>query len=143
MRWVPTIAVILAPVGSALDMISRDRVSQWLGWAGALPPFCVFAVCLLFTLQPRPLNGTLKQPLDEREIILRLNAYVRGLTLPCLIACLGCGYMRFAAQFDWWAPSGKDDWNALFWALGCWMAGMPLAFANWQTPAPLDDEDNQ
>jgi len=143
MRWVPTIAVALAPLGCVLGMVSRVRENSALGWAGILPTFCMTIVAFLTVVQPRPLNGTLQQPLDEREITLRLRANVCGLALSALIAFVGCGYMSFAAEFDWWSPTGKDDWNGLFWTFGCWMFGMPLAFANWQSPTPLDEEDDQ
>ena len=67
---------------------------------------------------------------------------MRCRSIIAMSAVLICFYMGMALQSGWWTPSANDWWGLLMVHVG-WIMGMPLAVANWQSPAPLDDEDDQ
>jgi len=81
-------------------------------------------------------------PLDEREIGLRRLAVMKGLAVVAVSAPLICAFMDIALLSGWRTPSA-EDWQGLLFVMACWIFGMPMTFANWQNPAPLDGEDNQ
>ncbi|HEX7851731.1 MAG TPA: hypothetical protein VF485_18515 [Sphingomonas sp.] len=143
MRWIPTITVLVAPVAWAIGVSSRaveNGIGHWI--VGSIPTLCLIVVATLSLLQPRPINGQLGVPLDEREIQLRARATLRGMAVVAITGPLICFYMSMAIQFAWWTPS-REDWGHLLHVLVCWIIGMPMAFANWQIGRPLKDEDDQ
>jgi hypothetical protein len=140
-RWALTIAVILAPIAWGTGIAVRmsgyhvgDRVGRIVAW------LCIFVVLWFKAFRSRPIYPTDGPPLDEREISLRRLALVRGMAIVAMSAVLICFYMNVALLSDWWTPSA-NDWAGLLTVEVGWMIGVPLAVANWQGPAPLDDED--
>jgi hypothetical protein len=138
MRWLPTIAVIAAPVGWALGAAARASGDQGTVYA-LVPILCSIIVCSLSALQPRPLYPEFGGQLDEREFALKLKATTRGLALVGLPGTLICFYMFLASDTDWWTPH-RDDWMGQIFVLNSWLFGMPMLFANWLTSAPLEDD---
>lgn len=141
MRWGSTVAVTLAPVAFAIGAIGRAHGIANADLAGELTPIlCLLVVCTMSLRQPRPLNATAGAPLDEREMELRLKAIGRSMGLVAMPGMLLCLYMSFATRYGWWTPS-SDDWRGLEWVFVCWIFGMPMAFANWLTHTPLEEDD--
>ena len=141
MRWLPTAAVVAAPIGCIVAAISPSGgYAEILGQMAVR--LCVVSTPIFALMQPRPLNATLNDSLDEREIGLRWKAYARGWGVTCLLGMLFCFYMTWASGHGWKQPS-PADWQNLFFLVTCWMFGMPMAFANWMVGKPLDDEDDQ
>lgn len=142
MRWVPTVAIIAAPVGWIISTAWRAAGNRAM-FADILPAICVLTVITLSLIRPRLIYGDTRRPLDEREIELHRKAVGMGLGVVAILAILICLYMSQAIENGWWTPSHADDWSELLQVLMCWLWGVPLAFAHWRTSPPLDEETDQ
>ena len=116
--------------------------------AGSMIGMGLLLVALLGTManryiKPIHIDAQGGRPLDEREMVLSNNAYTKGLAVPASFGPLLCVYMVLAIPAHWWVPSREGDWMLLMELALVWFIGMPIAFANWLSPAPIEEEDDQ
>jgi len=143
MRWVPTLAVIVATAAGAFNIA--------YGIGKGADGFARTSMLLLSVVLVSALSGlqalsqarsSTRGGYDEREMALRLRAAAIGLAPIALLGILTFWYMSTASTVGWRIPA-RDDWDQLLFLGLCWIFGLPLIAYNWQAPAPLPEEDDQ
>ncbi len=140
LRWLPLV-VLAALIAGYVQMASASPGDIHALLIGALIFWGAYlAAGFIRVFGPR-LTGTGRQPLDERELMVRARAYgISGAALAALV-WLGCFYMAGADALRLWQPQGYE-WVNLGFALQAGAMLLPSWVASWlqPRPAPLDDD---
>ncbi len=141
LRWTPLFVLVALVTGYVLmaRAATYGHVRELV--LAALLFYCgVVAAGFVRVFGPRMI-GTERQPLDEREQIVKAQAYgISGAVLAAL-AWLGCFYMAGAEALRLWHPRGYD-WVNLGFGLQAGAMLLPTWVASWLEPragAPGED----
>lgn len=139
-RWTPLL-VIAAMIAGYVQMAKAgtDIVAHYLiGWLffyGA-----ILAAYFLRALGPR-FTATVNQPLDERELMLKVRAHATSGVVLATIITLGCFYMASQGVPWLWHPRFMDWFNLGFGVQGL-SALLPTWIASWLEPRPVADVES-
>ena len=140
-RWIPLLVLAALIVGYIFmaEMGSKPRASFFVGWSLFYGAY--MAAALLRVFGPR-FVPTARDPLDEREMIVKARAYATSGIVITALVMLGCCYMAGAEPFGLWRPHMPNDWVSL--ALGIQAIAMllPTWIASWLEPRPLADQED-
>lgn len=140
LRWTPLI--VLAALVTGYVLLMRTPRGDLHGLLSATLLFygAFLAAGFVRVFGPR-LIGTERQPLDEREAMVRTRAYgISGAVLAGL-AWLGCFYMAGAAPLGLWQPRGYD-WVHLGFGLQAGALLLPTWVASWLEPRSTADPED-
>jgi hypothetical protein len=141
LRWSPVIVVATMVVGYVLLAQPVRPPFRPLMLGIALFYGGYLAAFILRIFGPR-MVPTVDQPLDEREMMIKVRASaLSGIVLTSL-AMAGCFYMSVAEPLGIWRPRDPNQWVALAFAFQAFFMLLPTLIASWLQPRPLaDDED--
>ena len=139
-RWAPLFLLAVLIAGYVL-MAQAGSLNVRKYLFGSLVFYGAFlAAAFLRQFGPR-FTATARQPLDERELMVKARAHaISGLMLASF-AMLGCFYMAGADLLGLWHPRQPYDWINL--GFGVQTAGMlfPTLIASWLEPRRKGLED--
>ena len=144
LRWVPLIPLVAIAAGYALIVAALGahdiKSASLMAGAGGLVFILglVVATFLRFfgpRLVPDPRN-----PLDERELVVRSRAIAVAGTMASGAAMMVCFYFAVAAPLGLWMPRGPVEWSMLGFAIqGAWLV-LPTLTASWLEPRPIEGD---
>ena len=140
LRWVPLIVLVAIAVGYALIVAAlgtHDIGSALLmsGAGGLVFTLGLVAATFLRFFGPRLILDP-RNPLDERELIVRSRAIAVAGTMASFAAMMACFYFAVAMPFGLWMPQGPVEWSLLGFAIqGAWLI-LPTLTASWLQPRP-------
>jgi peptidoglycan/LPS O-acetylase OafA/YrhL len=144
LRWAP-LFVLAAMIGGYVLMARTATIADprvmiprlligWLLFYGA------YLLAMFLRLFGPRLVATIRQPLDEREAMLKARAgAISGMVL-AILAMAGCFYMAGAQTLGWWQPQRPIDWVNLGFGLQGGFLLLPTLIASWLQPRMTADD---
>lgn len=140
LRWTPLFVFASLIAGYVLMARNFGRFDRafFVGWLLFYGAYLAAAFLRLFGPRFVP---TARQPLDEREMAVKMRAYALSGILLTGTAMLGCFYMTSVGVPGLWHPSSYDWFNLGF---GIQAAAMllPTLIASWMEPRPTADQED-
>jgi len=140
LRWIPLFVLAALIVGYVFmaSITSRPTAKFFMGWLLFYGAY--LAASFLRVFGPR-FVATARDPLDERELMLKARAYAISGILLAGFAMLGCFYMASEDVPGLWHPKPYDWINLGFGVQACAML-LPSWIASWLQPPPLADQED-
>lgn len=141
LRWTPLFVLAALVAGYVLmakttPRPDRDFLLGWLLFYGAY-----LTAAFLRVFGPRFISTAL-QPLDEREMAVKMRAYALSGILLVGFAMLGCFYLAGAGLLRLWQPHTPNDWVSLGFGLQATAMLLPTLIASWIEPRPASDQED-
>lgn len=140
LRWSPLLVLVAMVIGYVLmaqpvrPPFTRVMIGIGLFYGGYL----VAAILRIFGPRMVP---TIREPLDEREMMVKARASaIAGIALTSL-AMGGCFYMAVAEPLGMWRPHDPNQWVALAFGLQACLMLLPTLIASWLQPRPPADDE--
>jgi|GEM_PF-3031306 len=140
LRWIPLL-VVAALVAGYVILARTPSVfvgDFWIGWL--LFYGAVLAAYFVRLAGPR-FTPTARNPLDERELTVKVRAHAIAGMLLAGMTMLGCFYMATAGLPGLWHPQGWYDWFNLGFAIQAAAVLLPTWVASWLEPRAADDSE--
>lgn len=120
------------PAGALLRLVGPDTAMVQIG--GLL--FILLSLAafgLLVKTRLSRITGEHLPQLDEYERNLRAGAMETAYHILSALIMLGFIYFTVAADFGWWLPRNREQWNALVWCAFLCAAVLPTAVLSFRT----------
>ena len=146
LRWTPLFVLAALIVGyvlmaRTLDSAGRPAVTRTFFTGLLLFYGAYLAAAFLRIFGPR-FVPTARQPLDEREMALKMRAYALSGILLTGSAMLGCFYLGAAEVLRLWHPRVPNDWIALGFGVQAVAILLPTWIASWLQPRPAAEQED-
>jgi hypothetical protein len=141
LRWSPLLVIVALVAGYAM-MAKTPSVfvaDFWIGWLLFYGAF--LAACFLRVFGPR-FTPTARQPLDERELMIKARAHAISGMVVASCAMFGCFYMASAGAPFLWHPHMPYDWFNLGFGVQAVAILLPTLVASWLQPRPTADQED-
>ena len=140
-RWLP-LCVFAVLVGGYVMMAESAAIPTRTYVTGSMVFYGAYvAAAFLRVFGPR-FVGTVRDPVDERELMVKFRAHALSGILVTIFAMLGCFYMAIASIWGLWHPRLLTDWINLGFAFQAGGILFPTLIASWMQPrSPRDSED--
>lgn len=138
MRFFSAATLLIASIGLAIILLFTEK--YWIGYAALILSFSVGNFL--------PLYGPVKQALnphddaDERDLMLRRDAYYVTFSAICVVAILGIWLIvGLAFSREWPREILIRVLIALSFYLMCLVSTVPTLYASWAVGKPIDDDE--
>ena len=130
LRWLPILPLLLALLGFVTQVSGRN--GEFLSYTA-----CTFTL-ILMGLGPLR-EATRREPLDEREKLLRMRAMLVGANSVVFLAIAGTYAFAYSEELGIWKPATWCDWAVISFTLLTIYGTVPILHASWTT-RPLDEQ---
>ncbi|MDB5709937.1 MAG: hypothetical protein JWL96_2007 [Sphingomonas bacterium] len=141
LRWSPLLVIVGLVAGYTM-MVKTPIVTLpgfWIGWLLYYGAF--LAACFVRAFGPR-FTPTVRQPLDERELMIKARAHAISGVVVASCAMFGCFYMASAGAPFLWHPHTPYDWINLGFGVQAGAMLLPTLVASWLQPRPSGDGED-
>jgi hypothetical protein len=145
-RWIPLFVIAALVAGYVLMARTFDSSDRPPVTNSALIGFILFygaflAAGFVRVIGPR-FSPTLARPLDERELMVKAQAYALSGAVLAGFAMIGCFYMAIAGLLGLWQPHLPLEWINLGFGLQVLNLVLPTWIASWSQPRPAADHED-
>jgi len=131
LRWLPIPLLLLALLGFVMQVSGHD--GEFLSATAGL------FTLILMGLGPLR-EATRREPLDERETLLRMRATLVGAKCVTFLAIAGTFAFGYSEELGSWKPMTWWDWAVISYTLMTVYGTVPILHASWMT-RPLAEND--